>query len=423
MKIDVDMKTILIIAITILATKPALTQANKVAFDKRIIIPAREVRIGSLLKIFSAQTGVEFSFNSSKISSSKKLTVPKQSVTLSQWLDIIDQTVGAQHKVVGNHIILVTANNVNITRQSINVPKQQLLKGYNKSNNAITKSNIKKTNRNNRQTVVKNFGPTNKSNSSYETITTSALNNNFYLNSLPVSDTLKMKEKSMELRLAETSADSSNSNAITATIVDSVNTSKPALPSINTQSKGSLAKKSNHAHNDESNTAAPVLPLSTIDVGPEGLAVSFDFKLSNKMLLDWSIGLGGGYAIRDSSFKYKMNLRLPELYSSITARYYYNRAKREAKGKSILNNSGDFVGLKVKYVSDRLTENFSVWDALLINIHWGMQRSISPHILFNGHVGGGYGTATYFKSFPTYHRFYPAVNFTLSYRISRLRMN
>jgi hypothetical protein len=166
---------------------------------------------------------------------------------------------------------------------------------------------------------------------------------------------------------------------------------------------------------------APVLPLKTIDFGPEGLAISYDIKVGSKIIVDWTFGLGGGYAITDSSLKYYLNIRLPEVYSSITTRYYYNRDKRLAKGKSVLMNTGDYVGLKFKYVSDYLSENRYVWDALLINVHWGMQRSISNRVSLNGYIGGGYGLTAYFKSFPTYRQFYPTVGFNFSYRISRQR--
>ena len=82
-------------------------QANNKAFDQTIMVPGREVRIDSLIKIFSRQAGIEFSFNSTKIMPSRKITVPAKHQTLSQWLNLLSQTIGVRHKLVGNHVILL----------------------------------------------------------------------------------------------------------------------------------------------------------------------------------------------------------------------------------------------------------------------------------------------------------------------------
>lgn len=119
MSIKRKMKLIFIIVITVLLARPVTAQANSKAFNKIIFIRAKEVRIDSLLKLFSKQTGFEFSFNSNTINSSKKLPVPKQNYTLSQWLAIFKQKLGTEYKLVGNHIILTSkTNRVNIKRKS-----------------------------------------------------------------------------------------------------------------------------------------------------------------------------------------------------------------------------------------------------------------------------------------------------------------
>lgn len=84
----------------------AAAQVGHATFEKPITITARNIRIDSLLRSFSRQTGVEFSFSTNKISPSQMLTVSKQRQTLSQWLTTLRQSMGVQHKVVGNHIIL-----------------------------------------------------------------------------------------------------------------------------------------------------------------------------------------------------------------------------------------------------------------------------------------------------------------------------
>ncbi len=82
-------------------------QLSDQIYDQKIFVQQSEIRIDSLLKVFGRSTGVEFSFNSSRISPAKKLPVNKHTQTLAQWLRSINNLLGIEHKVVGNHIILV----------------------------------------------------------------------------------------------------------------------------------------------------------------------------------------------------------------------------------------------------------------------------------------------------------------------------
>jgi len=105
------------ITMAMLIARPAKAQSGNETSEKKITISTQTVRLDSLLKIFSRQTGMEFSFNPSKISSSKTIVVPKQKQTLSQWLTILQQRTGIQYKLVGNHIILVDSVNQPPTAQ------------------------------------------------------------------------------------------------------------------------------------------------------------------------------------------------------------------------------------------------------------------------------------------------------------------
>jgi hypothetical protein len=107
MKILQIIPIVFIIATTTCSAGPSEAQVTNKTFKKTIVITSREIRIDSLLKIFSRQTGAEFSFNSNKISPSKKLAVASPRQTLSQWLDVLRDNMDVQHKIMGNHIILV----------------------------------------------------------------------------------------------------------------------------------------------------------------------------------------------------------------------------------------------------------------------------------------------------------------------------
>jgi hypothetical protein len=99
---------ILVLTVTTCFAGPsAAAQVTNKTFEKTISITTKEIRIDSLLKTFSRQTGAEFSFNSNKISPSRKLTVTRPRQTLSQWLDVLRENMNVQHKIMGNHIILV----------------------------------------------------------------------------------------------------------------------------------------------------------------------------------------------------------------------------------------------------------------------------------------------------------------------------
>ena len=97
-------------------------QINSNTFDRKIHVSAKEIRVDSLLRIFARQTGVEFSFNSNKISPAKMVSVTNHNQTLNQWLNTLNKTLGVQHKVVGNHIILIDIDKPVSSKQVTNAP-------------------------------------------------------------------------------------------------------------------------------------------------------------------------------------------------------------------------------------------------------------------------------------------------------------
>ena len=84
----------------------ANTQVSSEKLAKKITVEQGSVRIDSLLKIFSRQTGIEFSFNSRKIPPSTAIKVKSGINSLEAWLQYLQQSIDIQYKVVGSHIIL-----------------------------------------------------------------------------------------------------------------------------------------------------------------------------------------------------------------------------------------------------------------------------------------------------------------------------
>ena len=91
----------------ILINSPILAQTANKALEKKVIVKGKQITIDSLLRIFSGQTTIEFSFNSKKISPAKKVAVPKQSLTIFQWLQNLRQEINIDYKLVGNHLVLL----------------------------------------------------------------------------------------------------------------------------------------------------------------------------------------------------------------------------------------------------------------------------------------------------------------------------
>lgn len=89
------------------SAKDSFSQVNKRDLEKKVTIQSGAIRIDSLLNHFSRQTSLAFSFNSKRISPSKKLVVSSKRKTVSQWLLHLNESFGIQHKFVGNHIILI----------------------------------------------------------------------------------------------------------------------------------------------------------------------------------------------------------------------------------------------------------------------------------------------------------------------------
>ena len=76
-------------------------------------------------------------------------------------------------------------------------------------------------------------------------------------------------------------------------------------------------------------------------------------------------------------------------------------------------NSGNYIGFRTKISGPKDLGYYN--DALLTNIHWGLQRAMGERWLLNTHVGLGYG-------WNLSHDFsvgspYPSIDFKISYVI------
>jgi hypothetical protein len=132
--------------------------------------------------------------------------------------------------------------------------------------------------------------------------------------------------------------------------------------------------------------------LTKLDLGFQGVGLSYEPRLSNKMTIDFAAGLGGGNDVSEDRTEYKWALLKPAFYFIINPKFYYNRAKRIRKGKKYINNAGNYFGARVKYVTGNNSSNLNdrTRPALLLNAHWGIQRPLGERWLLNAHAGLGY---------------------------------
>lgn len=162
---------------------------------------------------------------------------------------------------------------------------------------------------------------------------------------------------------------------------------------------------------------AKLSSLLMLDLGGQGIGLTYERRLSNKMAADISAGIGGGHDIGEGFFE--INYGYPAFYFSLTPKYFYNRQKRIDKGKETLFNSCNYLGLRFKFVAanSRRVDIYgnsalNVYrNSVLGNIHWGLQRALGRHWAFNFHIGAGYAEDIDYG----FGTIYPAVDFKFSY--------
>lgn len=118
-------------------------------------------------------------------------------------------------------------------------------------------------------------------------------------------------------------------------------------------------------------------------------AVSYEKALGSKTSLDASLGFGYNFSYpnlslaADDGFQY---IFAP--FVDVQGRYYYNFAKRQENGKSVSQNSGNFVAVRTLYTgptSESLSSYFRTDDHFFaVGPTWGLQRKYNRvNLLFS----------------------------------------
>ncbi len=159
------------------------------------------------------------------------------------------------------------------------------------------------------------------------------------------------------------------------------------------------------AQSSKTDSLPPLEFTPKLEIGiVQGIGLGFEIPISQKSVFEISAGLGSGYTIYNingTEFSNTWVINNPAFYAQAKYKAYYNRQKRLDKGKSILNNSGNYVGVRFKYASRQLSPTFvfdgagffaeDAHNVTLLDVHWGIQRPMGQRFLFNLNLGIGYG--------------------------------
>lgn len=157
--------------------------------------------------------------------------------------------------------------------------------------------------------------------------------------------------------------------------------------------------------------------FTKVEVGINGLGVALEMPVADRFTIEPAIGVGASYDLdkSDDSLTGKMGwhwaILEPSFHGSVYGKYFYNKAKRANKNKSLWINSGNFIGVKVKYVSKSLSSPQYYSNTILTNLNWGGQFNLGRHWMYSYSVGMGYG----YNTDTSYGLFYPAFDLKIAY--------
>jgi len=129
--------------------------------------------------------------------------------------------------------------------------------------------------------------------------------------------------------------------------------------------------------------------VGVVEVGTHGVDLGYNILVGEKSFLTIEAGAGSGLNVNDGSAEYVFSFKNPVPYTKLSYAINYNKRKREEKGKSLKNNSGNFVELQMKYsFGDK--KDIDLNKTLLSEIHWGIQRNLGSKFYFRTHIGIGF---------------------------------
>lgn len=162
----------------------------------------------------------------------------------------------------------------------------------------------------------------------------------------------------------------------------------------------------------QEDNGANTLGSFRIDILTPG--IGGELQLRPTQTLEGSLNLGFGFGYSNAEFdgagSNNYFLLAPNMH--LQYRYYFNRAKRLEKGKSIYNNSGLFFGVHTQYSGPEIfttNDRYSANNGFQIGPIFGAQKTFQNNLQLGFSMGYGYNSA-YSTSLPA--SFLGSLNFS-----------
>lgn len=130
-----------------------------------------------------------------------------------------------------------------------------------------------------------------------------------------------------------------------------------------------------------------------VQTGILGVFANNEYRLADKLALRTEVGLDLGVAANLYETKWGL---IPAV--NVEPRYYYNIAKRAARGRNTAGNASNFVTVLVKYNPDWFlissSNNIVTENQIAFIPKWGLRRNLGQS-KFNYEAGIGIGYYTY----------------------------
>lgn len=123
-----------------------------------------------------------------------------------------------------------------------------------------------------------------------------------------------------------------------------------------------------------------------------GIGVAYEIPIGKRSIAEFSTGIGAVFGITNEKSGAVFGRHHYAYYFQVQDKLYYNLEKRKEKEKTLLNNTGNYIGASFKWTSRRI----NYWDnhpeifanhVGHISFFWGLQRPIGKAVLVDFNLG------------------------------------
>lgn len=127
-----------------------------------------------------------------------------------------------------------------------------------------------------------------------------------------------------------------------------------------------------------------------LSLGLQGIEANYELPIAKEIIWENSLGLGVGMNAYNNSSEFNLNIPHSAAFLSSGLKWMYNYEKRVANSKDTQHNSANYLGLQTKFTFGNNNSSTYQNQALLTDIHWGLQRNLGSKFTINTNIGLGY---------------------------------